>query len=257
MPDGQPITASSACTPAGSEALSLLGDVAHDIRSPLTSILFLAETLRAGRGKVIGPTQERQLMLIYVAAFELSALADDLADLGRGAGRLLEPRPVAFRVDDVLDSVLDAVRLVAEERGVEVRLPSRAPSALERLGHPAALGRVLLNLVIHALRGAERGFVEIDVRPRSGSQLEFTVRGSCGTVSEAVLELLEQPVESVVLAPARGVSGAVLGVELCRRLLAAMGSALQVRREGDDERYLHFALELPAAVEVEPEVPHA
>ena len=36
----------------------------------------------------IGPTHERQLMLIYSAAFELSSLANDLTELAQGGDQL-------------------------------------------------------------------------------------------------------------------------------------------------------------------------
>ena len=248
MPDDDRLAAPPTRTIAGSEAARLLSEIAHDIRSPLTSILFLSETLRAGRGQPIGPTQERQLMLIYSAAFELSALASDLTELGRGAGHLLETRPVVFHIADVLQCVRDTVRPIAEERGVEVRLPTLASAA--RVGHPAALERVMLNLVMNALRGTEHGVVEIEVQPRSRSRVEFAVRAS-GGIADAVIESIGEPLAAPWPVHRRGLSGALLGVEICRRLLASMQSDLHVRAEADRGSCLHFTLDLPPSTESE------
>ena len=57
---------------AGPDGLELVVEVAHDLRSPITSILFLAETLHNAQSGPINPVQERQLGLIYSAAFGLS-----------------------------------------------------------------------------------------------------------------------------------------------------------------------------------------
>jgi signal transduction histidine kinase len=62
---------------AGPDGLELVVEVAHDLRSPLTSILFLAETLQRARSGPVNPVQERQLGLIYSAAFGLSSVASD------------------------------------------------------------------------------------------------------------------------------------------------------------------------------------
>ena len=49
---------------AGPGGLELLVEVGHDLRSPLASILFLAETLRKGQSGDVNTVQERQLGLI-------------------------------------------------------------------------------------------------------------------------------------------------------------------------------------------------
>jgi len=63
------------------DGLELVVEVAHDLRSPLTSILFLAETLQRGRSGPVNQVQERQLGLIYSAAFGLSSVASDVIEL--------------------------------------------------------------------------------------------------------------------------------------------------------------------------------
>ena len=45
----------------GCDARALVTEVAHDLRSPLTSIMFLAETLRKGQSGEINEFQRRQL----------------------------------------------------------------------------------------------------------------------------------------------------------------------------------------------------
>ena len=69
--------------------LDLIVEVAHDLRSPLTSILFLAETMLHGRSGPLTPLQERQLGLVYSAAFGLNAVASDVIELVRGGDRLV------------------------------------------------------------------------------------------------------------------------------------------------------------------------
>jgi signal transduction histidine kinase len=87
---------------SGVDGLDMVVEVAHDLRSPLASILFLAETLRNGQSGAINPIQERQLGLVYSAAFGLSALASEVIELVRGGERLIDLHPTAFSVAETL-----------------------------------------------------------------------------------------------------------------------------------------------------------
>src|SRR6201988_740026 len=122
---------------AGSDGHRLLIDVAHDLRSPLTSILFLAETMQRGQSGPVTDVQRRQLGLIYTAALGLSSVASDIIDFTQGGEQLVDHEPVAFSVTAMLESVRDIVRPIAEEKHLTVRL--LAPQNDQRLGHPVAL----------------------------------------------------------------------------------------------------------------------
>src|SRR2546427_11782900 len=73
---------------AGPNGLELVVEMAHDLRSPLTSILFLAESLRSGQSSPVTDPQRRQLGLIYSAALCLCTAANDVLELARGGDRL-------------------------------------------------------------------------------------------------------------------------------------------------------------------------
>ena len=144
---------------SGHDGLELVVEVAHDLRSPLTSILFLAETLQRGRSGPLTTVQERQLGLIYSAAFGLSTVASDVIELARGGDRLVDLEPIPFSINDIFESVRDIVLPIAEEKGLAVNLSP--PDADFRVGHPVALSRVLLNLTTNALKFTNEGFVEV------------------------------------------------------------------------------------------------
>src|SRR5205823_4948640 len=53
---------------SGAESTNAVVELAHDIRSPLSSILFLVDTIRRGKSGPVSSVQERQLGLVYGAA---------------------------------------------------------------------------------------------------------------------------------------------------------------------------------------------
>jgi len=230
----------------GTAGLELLSEVAHDMHSPLASILVLADTLQREESGPLTEMQRRQLGLICTAALGLSSVGSDIIDLTR-SHLLLEPTPIPFSVASVLESVADIVRPIAEVKRLAVRL--EPPHIDERVGHPVALRRVLLNLTTNALKFTEHGFVEIGALETSPGRVEFAVRDSGRGIDPAMMPTL---FDSVRDAP-RGYSQRAgklfsttgLGLAICRKLAEGMGSKLEVDTELDRGTRFYFELNLP------------
>ena len=231
---------------SGPDGLDLVVGVAHDLRSPLTSVLFLAETLGRGQSGGVNELQRRQLRLIYSAALGLSTLTSDVIELARGGDSLVEKEPEPFSIAEVLESLQDIVRPIAEEKKLTVRynvLPSD-----RRLGRPLALSRVLLNLTTNALKFTDEGFVEIATRAKGLIGVEFSVRDTGHGISKEALANLYHPFRRSHIRTARGgylFSGTGLGLAMCRKLVEAMGSELKYESRPDWGTRFYFELDLP------------
>jgi signal transduction histidine kinase len=232
---------------SGPDGLELVVEVAHDLRSPLTSILFLAETLQKARSGPVNPVQERQLGLIYSAAFGLSSVASDVIELARGGDRLVDLDPIPFSVTDILESVRDIVQPIAEEKSLTVRLST--PEADFRIGHPVALSRVLLNLTTNALKFTAEGFVEVTARETGPRAVEFSVRDTGRGIPPQSMATLYEPFRRRQKPGEYAFSGSGLGLSICRKLVEAMGSTLEVETAPGYGTRFHFALDLPLAGE--------
>jgi signal transduction histidine kinase len=234
---------------SGPDGLELVVEVAHDLRSPLTSILFLAETLQRGRSGPVNAVQERQLGLIYSAAFGLSSVASDVIELARGGDRLVDLDPIPFSVTDILESVRDIVQPIAEEKNLTVRLTS--PETDFRIGHPVALSRVLLNLTTNALKFTGEGFVELTAIQRTGRAIEFSVRDTGRGIPPQSMATLFEPFRRRQKPGEYAFSGSGLGLSICRKLVEAMGSVMQVETSPNYGTRFYFVLDLPIAGEAQ------
>ena len=230
----------SLLAPDGSD---LVVELAHDLRSPLTSILFLSETLRRGQSGEINEFQRRQLGIIYSAALGLISMASDVIELARGGEQLLERKPTSFSVGEILDSVCDMVQPLAEENSNTIRI--LPPTVDQRKGYPVALSRVLLNLTTNALKFTERGFVEVVARETGRTTVEFSVRDAGRGMDEEDLAHLFQPFHRVRSSNRYGFSGSGLGLSICRNLVRAMGSDLSFETTRGWGTRFFFEVELP------------
>jgi signal transduction histidine kinase len=227
-----------------SRGLELAVELAHDLRSPLTSILFLSETLlRAGSGPV-NEVQQRQLGIIYSAALGLIGTASDVMELAHGGVQLDASEATPFSLTEILEGVRDMVMPIAEEKGLELRLSTVSPD--RRAGYPIPLSRILLNLTTNALKFTDVGMVELGVRSVDNSRLELSVRDTGRGIDDAALATLFQPIRR------RGggrrgyqIAGTGLGLSICRKLVNAMGGQLQLETRANWGTRFFFELDLP------------
>lgn len=227
----------------GSEAQQLIVEMAHDMRSPLGSILILAERLRSGAGGELAPVQVRQLGLIYSAAFGLSSIASDVIELARGGTTLVEQQPMPFSVADVLQSVLDILRPMAEEK--RLTMTAAGPQADLRVGHASALNRVLLNLTTNAIKFTSTGSVAVTCRELDRARIEFSVQDTGRGIPPHVLDNLFEAFRQRQAPGDYAFSSAGLGLSICQLLVRAMGGELGIETELERGTRFYFTLDLP------------
>jgi signal transduction histidine kinase len=226
------------------DGLGLVAEVAHDLRSPLTAILFLSDTLRRGHSGKLNSTQRRQVGLVYSATLALINVASDLIELARGGNHLAEGELRPFSIAETLESVHSIILPMAEEKGITVHVSGAEPD--QRVGYPIALNRVLLNLATNALKFTDEGVVEITAKPLGRERVRFSVRDTGRGISAEAQKTLFFPFHNREDSGYR-FSGSGLGLVIARRLVEAMGSELVLEsRSGWGTRF-HFDVRVPTA----------
>lgn len=228
------------------DAFQLLVEVAHDLRSPLTSILFLSETLRDGHSGPVTDVQRSQLGLIYSAAFGLASIASDVMDLARREHDTLDIEAEPYSLRELLSNVERLVDPIVEEKGLELRI--ELPERSKVTGHPHAVSRVLLNLTTNALKFTDEGWVEIGAKARPPSHMEFYVQDTGRGIPEKRRAELFRPFKSRSGESPSGpfFSGSGVGLSIARRLVRAMGSDLELESSDDEGTRFWFVVPIDA-----------
>jgi signal transduction histidine kinase len=223
----------------GADCADAVVAIAHDIRSPLCSILLLVDALRHAEKATGNPIRERQLGLIYGAAFGLSTTVSNLIGAARGEG-LVQGKAMPFSVSETMHSVSAIVQPMCEEKGIPLGM--EFPENDARVGYASAIQQALVNLTSNALRYTDAGWVAMGCSEVSDDRVEFWVEDTGPGIPDDVLERLCYgfPPEGVKLR----FSSAGLGLAIVRTLVEAMGSTLQVDSGNDGTRF-SFVLTLP------------
>src|ERR1700739_401793 len=137
----------------------LVAFVSHDLRTPLAGIRAVSEAIADG---VVSQDEVRdQAKHIEQESIRLSGMVDDLFEMSKiNAGAVQTPLD-NVALDEVVDDVMAAHRIVAEGAGVTLRV-GMPGEPVRVLGSDRALVRVLCNLVANAISHTpEGGTVEL------------------------------------------------------------------------------------------------
>jgi two-component system, OmpR family, sensor histidine kinase KdpD len=142
---------------------ALLDSLAHDIKTPLTSIKAAVTSLL---GSAAGGTEHELLTIINEEADRLNELAKEVVEMARiEAGKLhLEKQPIA--VADLVSGALADFSAALKQRPVSVRVPTDLP-AVE--ADPEFATQVVRQFVENALKYSPEGSpLEISARRKNG-----------------------------------------------------------------------------------------
>ncbi len=216
---------------------SLLSALSHDLRTPLTALVGLADSLvMAPRG--ISEHQIELAAAIREEALRMSRLVNNLLDMARleaGEVRLnLQWQPV----EEVVGSALKASRSLLASHRVSVRIPVDAPLVQF---DAVLIERVLCNLLENAAKHTPAG-TEIRVSAAVRDELtEIAVAddgpGLPSGLGERIFHKFTRGREE------SAVPGVGLGLAICRAIVEAHGGA--IRAESPDKGGARFVFTLP------------
>jgi signal transduction histidine kinase len=213
---------------------NLVSTVAHELRSPLTSVKGFTATLLARWDRFSDDQKKLMLQTVNADADRVTRLISELLDVSRiDAGRL-EMRKQVVSLPDTVDRLLAGLVAAGEpEDRFVVTVTGELP---EMWLDPDKLQQVVGNLVENALRHGG-GTVRIDIGPeRDGAFL---------TVSDEGPGIPEAAASRVFTRFWRGGDrrgGTGLGLYIVKGLVEAHGGTVQVRRAEGGGAAFHIVL---------------
>ncbi len=217
----------------------LIGDVAHELRTPIASVRGYAQGLMAGVFEP-GPDAWR---VLDEQSLRLERLVDDLALLWRAESNDLRLESEAIDGRALLADLRERQRGVAAARSIEIVLGPIAGQAV--LADPARLAQVLDNLVGNALRYTSAGGrVELGLAA-DGTEVAITVGDDGpGLTTEQAARVFDRFYRADT-SRSRDAGGSGLGLAISRSLAAAMGGSIAVASAGPG-RGSTFTVRLPS-----------
>ncbi|UCH65704.1 MAG: two-component sensor histidine kinase, partial [Ignavibacterium sp.] len=150
-----------------------VANVSHELRTPIFAIQGYIETLL--EGAINDPGVNRQfLQKADQHIINLSNLINDLIDISMIESGEMRMSFRYFSVNDYLSSIIDEMRPLAEERGLELDY-NQVRDGLEIFGDKDRLKQTFVNIIQNSIKYTEQGKVEVFVEEAKKS-VKFTVK---------------------------------------------------------------------------------
>ena len=226
-----------------------LGNVSHELKTPIFSIRGFAETLLDGALDDEG-VRRSFVEKIQRNALRLGNLAEDLGEVARIERGELQMTMAPFDLKRVAHEVLESLEPLAESKRVGLRpeIPKGLPPVN---GDRERIRQVLTNLVDNAVKYNKKGgHVELIARLLPSSQIKVSVvDDGIGIAPEHISRLTERFFR-VDTSRSRSQGGTGLGLAIVKHILGAHGSQLMVESHVQSGSTFGFAL--PTAVKSMP-----
>lgn len=227
----------------------LVNDVAHELRSPLSTIRGYVEAAQDG----ITPTDDRLLASLHEDAVLLQRLVDDLQTLALAEARTLTLNRTPVDLAALAEQVVAAHGRQADLASMRLELVSEAAggdgdgaSRYTVDGDADRLRQALGNLVSNAVRYSSTGdTVTVRVR-QDGADVVVEVTDTGAGIAPDDLPHVFDRFWRADTSRARETGGSGLGLAICRELVEAHGGAVHGASTLGEGSI--FTIRLPAAV---------
>jgi signal transduction histidine kinase len=224
----------------------LVGNVSHDLRTPLASMQGYIDTLLLKNDELDAAERRHYLQVAHKHTRRLAALVGDLLELSKLDAASMPLSLETFSLAELAHDVLQDFELEARRRGLALQMGDDPPRALVH-ADIALVQRVLENLIRNAIDNTpEGGSITLDIS-REAEQVAVTVADTgCGIPDEQLENIFERYVHGGNGNGAQGPSSG-LGLAIVKRILDLHGSRITVASTVDSGTRFHFSLPVPSA----------
>ncbi|MEL6226067.1 MAG: ATP-binding protein [Pseudomonadota bacterium] len=207
-----------------------IANMSHELRTPLNTIIGFSKLLAEHQKRALPDVEIVQYAhLINDAAAHLLAVINDILDITKmQAGRYtLDARDI--QVVEVLDTVVDGLRLSAEKNNQTLTYESDTNLETVR-GDAVKLRQIFTNLLNNAIKFTpEGGHVHVEVRRRLNGGVGVLFRDTGIGMTEDEIAIALMPFGQVDGSRTRWREGTGLGLSIASALVDLHGGKLDIR----------------------------
>jgi histidine kinase len=218
----------------------LIGNVAHELRTPLATIKGSMEGLIDG----VLPAEAPTFQQIYREADRLQRLVSDLQELSRVESGAFDLNLKTLRVSDLVEATVARLGRQFDEKGVvlETDLPADLPRVR---ADEDRISQVLLNLAGNALQYTPAGGRVCVAARRRGNEVHLSVSDTGIGLAAEHLPYVFTRFYRVDKSRARVGGGSGIGLTIARHLVEAHGGHIWAESAGPGQGST-FTFSLPA-----------
>ncbi len=206
-----------------------LATMSHEIRSPMSGVLGMAELLMQ---TTLSPEQHGYTKTIINSGETLLNIIEDILDFSKIEADKIVLDPIPLDMLQLVDDICVLYTPKAREKALELAVRYVPGSEQFVYADPVRVRQAISNLINNAMKFTEKGHVVLTVREdKTNPSLEtanlvFTVEDTgIGIASELHEKIFEKFVQADS-STTRDFGGTGLGLSICKRLIEMMGGEI-------------------------------
>ncbi len=221
--------------------------IAHELRTPLATILMYARLLREGKARD-EQKAARFLGVIERESDRLQKMVRRMMQLAKQEASELQRSPQPVHLNPMLEELLPPLADQALEKGLLFRQRIE-PDLPPILGDPEQLEEIFSNLIVNAIKFTPAGSVSISAKEQDSKVLIEVADQGIGIPKEALPNLFQRFYRAQT-AVERGIAGTGLGLYMVKRNVENYNGTISVT--SSSKRRGNFHSILPGLLRIEP-----
>ncbi|WP_242864206.1 sensor histidine kinase [Anaerotignum neopropionicum] len=209
-----------------------LGNVSHELKTPLTVMSGYAQTTKqlAGQPDTLDKGEvSRRMTLISSEAERLSLMVGQVLDVTRMEEGRMVMEPVRCYVDEIIHAAIEThYPILNKNRNrLDIRIEGGLPAVH---ADPARISQVVVNLISNAVRFTADGVITISVRKEYDKILICVSDTGIGIATERILHIFERYSKKQKSGGGQD-TGTGLGLYICKHIVEHHGGEIWIESE--------------------------
>lgn len=225
-----------------------LASMSHEIRTPLNGVIGFTDLILKTR---LDETQQQYLSIVNQSANTLLSIINDILDFSKIEAGKLDLELEKCDLYEVASQAADMVSFQVKKKHLEMLL-NISPGLPRFIWTDAVrLKQILINLLSNASKFTEQGEIELKIEPLGAVSdkemlIRFEVRDTGIGIREDKQQKIFQAFSQEDGTVTKRYGGTGLGLTISNRLLALMGSQLQLKSSPGKGSRFYFDIRLAA-----------
>jgi two-component system phosphate regulon sensor histidine kinase PhoR len=219
-----------------------LGNVAHELKTPLFTVQGYIDTLLDGAYKN-NDVNKKYLQRASKGAERLTYIIKDLDLLTKLEGDS-EPDLKKFDIVELIQNVFDMLEMQASKTGINLEFVNKYEISYLVIADRQRIQQVLTNLIMNSIKyGKIKGTTEVSVEPIYENKIIVRIRDNGEGIEQEHLSRLFERFYRVDKSRNRKMGGSGLGLAIVKHIIESHGEQIFVESQSEIGSEFSFTLE--------------
>jgi len=221
-----------------------LANMSHEIRTPMNAIIGMTHLALQTK---LNDKQKNFISKAHLSSESLLVIINDILDFSKIEAGKLEIESVNFQLKQVINSMLNLIKIKAEENNIQIAIKIDRDVPKRLIGDTLRLNQVLTNLVSNAVKFSHSGdTVSVKIALEEENELEAVLHFSVidsgiGMSPEQCMKLFKS-FNQADSSTTRQYGGTGLGLVIAKKITKMMGGKIWVDSKENVGSTFHFTV---------------